>query len=177
MSYIKRFLSVAAICSAVLMSGCSQSARYQNGGVVQRAGNPDVVGVADEDVTMNAAMREARSTVQAFIVALKSPKPNQEAFSIKKQFADSNGAEHMWISDLQYDGKEFKGRLSNEPVDVNSVKLGDNVTVAPQDISDWMYLDKGKLVGGYTIRVLYDKMTPEEQKKFEQESGYTISSP
>jgi uncharacterized protein YegJ (DUF2314 family) len=76
---------------------------------------------------------------------------------------------------LRYDGKAFHGRLNNRPVDVRAIKLGDAVTVAPDEISDWMYVDNGKLVGGYTIRVLVDKLPPNERKQVEQESGYTIS--
>jgi uncharacterized protein YegJ (DUF2314 family) len=175
MSYGKRLLFFAAGCAVVFVAGCGQSSSYKDGGVVQRAGDPNVVGVRSEDAAMNAAMRTARSTVQTFITALKAQKPGQLEFAVKKRFSDSYGDEHMWIGDLRYDGKAFHGRLNNRPVDVRAIKLGDAVTVAPDEISDWMYVDNGKLVGGYTIRVLVDKLPPNERKQVEQESGYTIS--
>jgi hypothetical protein len=32
----------------------------------------------------------------------------------------------------------------------------------------------GKLVGGYTIRLTYEHLTPEEKKKFLETTGYVI---
>jgi uncharacterized protein YegJ (DUF2314 family) len=34
-----------------------------------------------------------------------------------------------------------------------------------------MYLEKGKLYGGYTVRVLRKRMTPAEQKQFDKENN------
>jgi uncharacterized protein YegJ (DUF2314 family) len=80
----------------------------------------------------------------------------------------------MWINSLRFDGKVFHGRLNNNPYEVKAVKLGDIVTVDPKDVSDWMYIDKGKLIGGYTIRVVTDKLSPAERKAFEKEGGYKL---
>jgi uncharacterized protein YegJ (DUF2314 family) len=35
-----------------------------------------------------------------------------------------------------------------------------------------MYLKDNKLVGGYTIRVLYNKMSASEKEKFKDELGF-----
>jgi len=37
-----------------------------------------------------------------------------------------------------------------------------------------MYLENGKLFGGYTIRVLRNNMSEEERKQFDSESGMQI---
>jgi uncharacterized protein YegJ (DUF2314 family) len=34
-----------------------------------------------------------------------------------------------------------------------------------------MYYDEGKIVGGYTIRVIRDELSPEEQDQFDAENG------
>ena len=47
----------------------------------------------------------------------------------------------------------FQGTVNNEPEKVKTVKMGQKVTVAAK-ISDWMYVENRKLVGGYTMRVL-----------------------
>jgi uncharacterized protein YegJ (DUF2314 family) len=47
-------------------------------------------------------------------------------------------------------------------------------TVSKSEISDWFYIDNGKLVGGYTIRVLYSRMSPEEKKDFNEHAGMKI---
>ena len=83
--------------------------------------------------------------------------------------------EHIWLDDISYDGDLFTGRLSNAPLHLEDLKLGDKVSVATDDVSDWMIVDEdGRLTGGYTLRVLRNRMSPEEQEQFDKESGLVI---
>jgi uncharacterized protein YegJ (DUF2314 family) len=44
--------------------------------------------------------------------------------------------------------------------------------VEPEDIIDWMLLEEdGTLVGGYTLRLEYKRMTPEQQKRYIEVTG------
>jgi uncharacterized protein YegJ (DUF2314 family) len=152
------------------ISGCGESGDGNT--VVRRKGQPDMVRVKDDDAKMNVAIEKARATVQEFVAALKSPKPGESGFAIKKPFVISGtNAEHIWLSEVSYDGKVFHGRVNNDPVDVKGIKLGDPATVSPSELSDWMFIRKGKLAGGETIRVLYDLSSPAGRKKFEAETG------
>jgi len=130
------------------------------------AGN--VVDVSRDDPEMNAAIQEAQNTLDVFIAALQAPKPSQTHFSIKAGFhyGDQGGAEHIWLSDISYDGNLFKGTIGNDVYYVPNLKYGDPVTVLRDNISDWMIVENGKMIGGYTIRVLYCRMSPREQKQF-----------
>jgi uncharacterized protein YegJ (DUF2314 family) len=130
--------------------------------------------VAEDDPNMAAAIDKAKSTVDTFIAALKSPKEGQSEFSIKKEFTDGEHREHMWLTPVTYDGQNFHGTVNNIPELVTSVKLGDAVTVAPAEISDWMYIDNGKLVGGQTLRALRDAATPAERAEFDKSVPFTI---
>jgi uncharacterized protein YegJ (DUF2314 family) len=87
---------------------------------------------------------------------------------------DGENTEHMWLSPVRYDGKEFHGTINNEATLVKNVKLGDEASVEPSQISDWMFVEKGKLVGGYTIRVLRDGLSAEERKEFDASVPFTI---
>ena len=147
------------------------SRRKSSSNVVSRPDQPDMIRVAENDPEMDQAVKTAPQTVQQFIDALKSPKPNQTNFSIKKGFKDKGMTEHIWLGDVTYDGTVFHGRINNEPVDVKNVKFGEAVTVGPKDISDWMYIEDGKLVGGYTVRLLYNRESPEGKKQFVKETG------
>jgi uncharacterized protein YegJ (DUF2314 family) len=124
--------------------------------------------VADDDPRMNTAIDKARSTVDAFIAALNSPKSGQSQFSIKMAFTDGDHTEHMWLTPVRYDGKTFRGTLSNEPRTVRTVMMGQGATVSASEISDWMYLENGKLVGAYTLRVLRDTLAPAERREFDR---------
>jgi uncharacterized protein YegJ (DUF2314 family) len=130
--------------------------------------------VAPDDPRMNAAMAKARATVSTFITALKAPKANQSDFAVKMAFTDRNGTEHMWLNPVVYDGKSFHGTINNDPQNVKNVKDGQSVSVEPAKISDWMFVENGKLVGGYTIRVLRDTMSAGERAEFDKSAGFVI---
>jgi uncharacterized protein YegJ (DUF2314 family) len=153
------------------VAGCG-GGFLRDGDHLQRPGNPDIVGVSGDDPEMNKAIDTSRKTVDQFITALKSPKPGQDHFTVKAKFGEGNNIEHMWIDPVRFDGAKFVGNLSNEPEFLKSPKLGDEVSVAKDQISDWMYVDKGHLVGGYSVRLLRDRATPEERKRLDEEVGY-----
>jgi uncharacterized protein YegJ (DUF2314 family) len=130
--------------------------------------------VEDDDPRMNAAIDKARATVKTFISALKSPRTGQSAFSVKMAFTDGKQTEHMWLSPVSYDGKVFQGTVNNDPQMVSNVKIGQKASIDPSRISDWMYIEKRKLVGGYTFRVLREAMRPEERADFDRSMPFVI---
>jgi uncharacterized protein YegJ (DUF2314 family) len=150
-----------------LLAGCGRAEKRSSGPgtTVKRPGEPDLVRVKDDDGAMNSAMTNARQTLPSFLQALKDPKPNQKGFTIKRGFEEGGPKEHIWVAEVTYDGKVFHGKLANVPVDIKRLKLGDPVTVTPDELSDWMYMEDGKIVGGYTVRVLYGRASPAEKKE------------
>jgi uncharacterized protein YegJ (DUF2314 family) len=150
------------------------TARSGGNNVVSRPGQPDYFRTPESDPEMDKAIANAPTTVQKFIDALKSPQPNQKSFAIKKGFKQGAMTEYMWLTDVTYDGTNFRGVLNNDPVDVKNVKIGDALNVSPQEISDWMYVENGKLVGGYTLRVLFNRESPAGKKKLLEDTGFTI---
>lgn len=130
--------------------------------------------IEDNDKAMEQAVQRARIMVGQFIAAIKSPSKSQRNFEVKKPIVEGDKVEHVWVRDVTYDGKRFHGRVDNECVDVKGVKLGDKISVAPEEISDWMFVEDGKLVGGYTLRELYKRLPSERQKEFEKESQFQI---
>jgi uncharacterized protein YegJ (DUF2314 family) len=155
--------TVLVVVLALGISGCSKSHPIDK-----------VTHVADSDPRMNAAIDKAKSTVNTFIVHLKSPKPGETGFAIKTMFTEGAQKEHMWLSPVTFDGKNFQGIINNDPEAVTNVKIGQRVTVSPASISDWMYLDNRKLVGGYTLRVLRDMSSPAERAEFDKSVPFII---
>jgi uncharacterized protein YegJ (DUF2314 family) len=144
------------------------------GGCGKKSAADKATYVADDDPRMNAAMDKARSTVGTFISSLKSPIVGQSSFSIKAPLSDGTNTEHFWITPVSYDGTTFHGTVNNEPAKVKSVKMGQKVSVAPDKISDWMYIEHLKLVGGYTMRVLRDAMPPAERADFDKSVPFKV---
>jgi uncharacterized protein YegJ (DUF2314 family) len=52
--------------------------------------------------------------------------------------------------------------------------MGQKVSVEPAKISDWMFVEDRKLVGGYTIRVLRDSVPASERAEFDKSVPFVI---
>src|SRR5688572_26074633 len=65
---------------------------------------------------------------------------------------DAPDAEHMWVSDVDFDGEFVSGVLGNDPNWLTSVKAGDAVRMPVDQISDWMYVKNGGVAyGAFTV--------------------------
>jgi uncharacterized protein YegJ (DUF2314 family) len=142
---------------------------------IRHGQDPECFRIKNKDVAMHNAVLMARKSVPSFIAALQNPSASQHDFEVKKRFEQGTEKEHIWLSDVTYSGNLFHGTVDNRPIRIKGVKLGARVSVKPADISDWAYVDKGKLVGGYTICVLYKQLTPERKKELEKESRFHIA--
>jgi len=130
--------------------------------------------IPDNDKQMGRAVENAQRTLGFFIAALHAKKNGDTVFEIKKGFIDGDKVEHLWIKRVTYDGKNFHGQIDNRPNDVTNVHMGQPVTVAPQDVTDWMFLKDGKLIGGYTTRVLYARLSPEDKAEWDKHAEFKI---
>ena len=130
--------------------------------------------VPSDHAAMHRAVTEARKTVGRFIAALKHPAPGQQDFEVKKPFIQGDQVEHIWLSDVQFVGNRFQGRVDNQPRKIRGLKLGQLVSVNPNEISDWMYVDKGKLIGGYTVRVRYNELSSAQKQQFDAAADFKM---
>jgi len=130
--------------------------------------------VSDDE--FEAAVREAHETMDTVKQAILAPDPSYRFVGLKVRFTGGDVAfEDHWTEPVDFYDNVFTIRLlegltldlglhPNQFVDVN---LG--------DVLDWVIVESdGRLVGGYTIRLAYEHMTPEEKKKFLQITGYVI---
>lgn len=128
--------------------------------------------VSDDDPVMNAAIAKAKATTDDFVKAFHAQKAGTTDFSVKKPYPTPNGEqEHMWIAVTEEKDGMLHGIVANEAEATREVTNGQPVTLKLSEISDWKYTDGKKLVGGYTIRYFYDKMSPQEKQEFLKESG------
>jgi uncharacterized protein YegJ (DUF2314 family) len=135
---------------------------------------PDLIVVTEDDKEMSAAMEKARKSVDTFIRAFQKQHAGQSDFGVKMAIRDGKKVEHFWVEVTRFDGKQFEGTISNDPTMVTTVKSGDHVKVEKNKIDDWMYVAKGKLVGGYTVRVLRDRLSAAERKALDDSLPYKI---
>lgn len=135
----------------------------------------DVYNLSSNDEEMNSAIEKARQSVSQFWSAFESGDATLSTFALKMAFPDAiGGHEHIWIVDLTREDNEYYGIVGNEPVNTTHVVIGQRIKIEESRISDWMYLKDNVLQGGYTLRVLRSRMTPEEQKQFDYSVGFVI---
>lgn len=169
------------ICSEMMKSLSSLLSRLfmsplkNNSKVIAREGEPDIVRIEGEDSEMNTAIEKANQTFSQFDSALSSKDTSLISWAIKVRFdtPDGNG-EHIWLTDITKRGDQFYGVIANMPNLTTEVKLGDTVKIPTAKISDWRYIQNGKLKGGYTIRVLRNRLSKDQRKALDEQSGYTV---
>jgi uncharacterized protein YegJ (DUF2314 family) len=172
-----RTINLIALVGASVIAGLTLNAQAAN--VVSQelkkgSTEPEYFQVPKDHAAMHRAVIAARKTVGKFITALKHPAPGQQDFEVKKPFVQGNQVEHIWLSDVRFVGNRFQGRVDNQPRKIQGVKLGQLVSVNPNEISDWLYVDNGKLVGGYTVRVHYNELSSEQKQEFDREADFKI---
>ena len=131
--------------------------------------------LTEDDEDMNAAIQEAIRTFPLFMQAMQQPDSSLTDFAVKMKFANGDvNREHRWVSDLHMIGGQLFGVLKNDPLHAKGIESGDTLRVVRDDISDWMYLKKGKLQGGYTMKAKYNSMDEEKKKKFREALPFEI---
>jgi uncharacterized protein YegJ (DUF2314 family) len=166
-----------SLVAALLLAGIISTGKAQNpvsSELESKSGEPETFRVENEHAAMRKAVDEAHKTVGEFIKALQHPTAGQTDFEVKKPFVEGNNVEHIWLSDVAFAGGRFKGKVDNAPMKIHGLKMGQVVSVNPDEISDWAYVDNGKLVGGYTIRVHYNALTPAQKKEFLREADFKL---
>ena len=134
----------------------------------ERENEPTIFEVFDNDTEMNKTTEKAIQTLDSFDFALKNRTSEISFFGLKKKFKENGNVEHIWIGSVQIKGnRKYIGVIENLPDKIKSVKLGDTVEINRNEISDWMYIKNSVLHGGYTIRLLRDRMTEDERKEFD----------
>lgn len=165
-------LVIALLLAAIISTGKADNPTSKE--LQKKSGESETFRVENEQAVMRKAVEQARKTVGEFIKALEHPAAGQSDFEVKKPFVEGNDVEHIWLSDIEFAGGRFKGKVDNAPMKIHRLKLGQVVSVNPDEISDWAYVDNGKLVGGYTIRAHYNQLSPDQKKEFLREADFKL---
>jgi uncharacterized protein YegJ (DUF2314 family) len=127
-----------------------------------------VINVEHDDPEMVAAMAKARDTLPQFWQVFDTREHNETGFALKVKITDKRGTEYFWATDLERRDGKTMGTINNDPNIVASVKLGDRIEIAEADISDWLYLRDGKMVGNETVKPLLKKMPAAEAERIKK---------
>jgi len=129
--------------------------------------------ITDEE--FDAAVEEAHDTLNVLRGALLAPRPSYDFVGLKVRFTGAESFEDIWTEPIDY----YDGYFTTRMIDGVLIKRGLNteriVTVSLDDVLDWVIIeDDGNLIGGFTILLSYEHMTPEEKEEFLKVTGYKI---
>lgn len=143
---------------------------------LRRSGNPDVYQVKDDDIQLTQSIEKAKLTFKYFKDSLENPKPHQTYFSIKTKLTDGNHVEHIWLDAAEISDKVVYGIVNNVPTNLKNIELGKKIGVSEDEISDWLIIENNRLIGGYTIRTIRDKMSRAQRELFESTINFKIDN-
>lgn len=138
------------------------------------------------DAEMDQAALKARQTFRFFWREMAWERrrivPGLELAAVKASFSDPPDiraqnpdgfeVEHMWLMEVDFDGRQLHGTLINAPHSLKSFNEGDRITIAGKQICDWMYVIAGNVYGGFTVDLLRSRMAKGERKQHDQAWGF-----
>ena len=159
-----RLLTTLALVGA--LAGCGRS------NTSPMSPNSEIIPVESSDLEMNKAMQTARDRFPEFWREVSADYqraiPALGGSMVKAYFDDpggaSQGGEHMWVSDVEFDGKAISGVLADTPRHLKSVRTGQHIDFPLARVSDWFYVNGGKAVGAFTVQVLRSRMSEQERQ-------------
>jgi uncharacterized protein YegJ (DUF2314 family) len=129
---------------------------------------------AGTDTELKTAIRHARDSLLTFIDKIATPHADRTFVAVKVRFyPPGESPQDIWVDEVTYTNGVFRGMMGD---DIPSLKLeaGEKIKIDEEDIVDWMIVEDGKLIGGYTIRLAVQRMSPEERERFLETLDYTI---
>jgi len=146
-----------------ILGGCQPSP--VDGG---KQGSSLAVAVPTEDGGIEAATRDARDSLDRFIRPLSHPGPGQSDFSVKVPLRESEATHYLWLQQISFDGSNFSGVLGPDAAGMKSHSPGERVRIASKEIADWMFVENKKLVGGFSLRAIRERLSGEARTQFEK---------
>jgi uncharacterized protein YegJ (DUF2314 family) len=148
------------ICVIILLSSCNRF--YQD---TSRPPSPTMeIGQNDQEIEKIAD--NARRSLSIFFRNLNRPENGAKNFYIKYPLSsDDNGVEQVWLGGIRLKNNAYYGTLANTTSSPGGKKK--EIIIDTDKITDWMYIQDSKIIGGQSIKYLLEKI-PEDQRSEDQ---------
>ena len=135
---------------------------------------PPTITISAADADLEAAIAEARDSLDTVITKISTSGTDRTFVALKVRFRPPDELpQDIWVDDVTYTNGIFRGNVGDD-IPALKLEMGETVSVDQDDILDWMIVEDGKLVGGYTIRLAVQRMSPEERERFLETLDYSI---
>lgn len=161
------------LCAALLFS-CQKPADLI---VTQEPARTMHIDHADEGLARIA--EDARNTLPGFFWHLARARAGEKSFCVKYPlpagyeggFGTAGGVgaaegivmEQVWLTGIYFKDGLYYGLLADAPMHLGGLQKGDRVVFETDDVTDWMYVRNGRIIGGLSVKYLLEKI-PEDQR-------------
>ena len=155
------------IVCVIFLSSCNRPVRD-----VSRLSSP-AIEVEQSDEEIERIAENAKRALPIFFRNLARPEKGANNFYVKYPLSSDDGnvepkvREQVWLGSIRFKDGLYYGSLANAARHAGGKKKGKAITFDPEAITDWMYIQDGKIVGGRSIKYLLEKI-PEEKRNEEQ---------
>jgi len=161
--YIKAIKYI--IVCVILLSSCNMSNRNAS------LSPSPTIEIEQSDKEIERIADNARRALPIFFRNLSRPENGANNFYVKYPLSADDGSvepkvrEQVWLGNIRLKNNSYYGTLANTA----SSPDGKNkeVIIDTDKITDWMYIQDGKIMGGQSIKYLLEK-TPEDQRSEDQ---------
>lgn len=120
------------------------------------------------------AVQQAKDTFPDFVERFQNPRGARTFAAIKIRFENPDQTfEDIWMDTLTYEAGIFTGAVGDDLPQLR-LQFGERIPVPLEDMLDWMIVEDGKLIGGYTIKLTYRYMSEEEKRRFLESIDYRL---
>src|SRR6266581_9449023 len=162
---MRRIWSVA-VAFVTGLFGCGPSGSTSSNGLA--------VAAPKDDPILEVATSKARDSLGNFTACLKDPMPSQSQFSVKVAISSGGMVHYLWLQKITHKDGSFTGTLGPDAKGLEPHQPGETITEREKEIFDWMYVDSGKLVGGYSLRALRDQLSGKQREAFEKSLWFSF---
>jgi uncharacterized protein YegJ (DUF2314 family) len=144
-------------------------------------GEPLFVAVAEQDEQMLLAYSRARQTLPQFLNAIRSSRFSGATNSVKIKLRDDESSEdlnedrfaYLWLWDVrQTTDSALQATVRELPNEgFGRLKVSETLHFEPHDVHDWMILEGSQAWGGFTLRVIRDRMGLQERLQYDEYTG------
>ena len=132
-------------------------------GCAKPAPAPDpTVHLSGSDETLYEISARAQETFPVFLEKLRCPAPEESHFMVKYPFAADAGSgfshEQLWLESIVIRDGVYYGSIANKPYYISRFTLGEQVPFDPGSITDWLYVKENAIIGGLSIRYLFEQI-------------------
>lgn len=128
------------------------------------------------DPELDAAITKARDSLNTFAARIATPHADRTIVAVKVRFYPPDSLpQDIWVDGVTYSDGVLHGNMGDDMPSLH-LKFGQKIAVEEKDILDWMIVQDGKLIGGYTIRLAMQRMSREERERFLKSLDYSIDN-